>query len=85
MSDGGDIYLLTLQPPETHTHHVVQPVCYWFYWELPSTTTVCYWFYWELPSTTTVLLVLLGAAQYNKSAPGGHWALPVKPQSATCS
>uniref|UniRef100_A0A8C5B6C5 SMB domain-containing protein n=1 Tax=Gadus morhua TaxID=8049 RepID=A0A8C5B6C5_GADMO len=31
---------------------------------------VCYWFYWELPSTTSLLLVLLGAAQYNQSATG---------------
>ncbi|KAG7273479.1 hypothetical protein CRUP_015855 [Coryphaenoides rupestris] len=49
--------------------HLLPLVLYWFYWELPSTTTVFYrWFYWELPSTTSLLpVVQLGAAQYNHS------------------
>ena len=40
---------------------------------------VCYWFYWELPSTTSLLLVLLGAAQYNQSATGSTGSCPVQP------
>ncbi|CAL8312490.1 unnamed protein product [Boreogadus saida] len=34
-------------------------VCYWFYWELTSSTAVCYWFHWELPSTEPFCILLL--------------------------
>ena len=30
-------------------------------------TTICYWLYWDRPSTTSLLRVVLGDTQYNHS------------------